>query len=187
MTERRSRRSPAAPASGARVRTLEAFRVLMLERGYRRVTIQSVLDRARVGRATFYGHFRGKEDLLAASVGGLGASLGRAWQARLAAGDTEPFGFVRPFFHHAGRSRRMLAVLAEPDTDVLLREHMRRMLAERVRADFEERGVAGVGEAHVEFIVGALWGVLMWWGREPQVGPDQAADEFVRLATRIAG
>jgi AcrR family transcriptional regulator len=171
--------------SKARARALEAFRLLMLEHGYRRVTIQKVLDRARVSRATFYEHFRGKEDLLAASVAGLGATLEREWRARRAAGDLEPLGFVRPFLHHAVRSRRMFAVLAERDTDVLLREHLQRMLAALVRADWAERGVRNAGEARVQFVVGALWGGLTWWVREPDVEPDAAADEFLRLERRL--
>ena len=36
----------------------------ILSNGYDAVTIQGVLDKANVGRSTFYGHFSGKEDLL---------------------------------------------------------------------------------------------------------------------------
>lgn len=34
----------------------EALRSLILEKGYDRVTVQDVIDRADVGRATFYAH-----------------------------------------------------------------------------------------------------------------------------------
>lgn len=40
---------------------------LMIERGYDRVTVQDVLDRADVGRSTFYAHYRSKDDLLVVS------------------------------------------------------------------------------------------------------------------------
>lgn len=40
---------------------------LMVERGYERVTVQDILDRADVGRSTFYAHFRSKDDLLVVS------------------------------------------------------------------------------------------------------------------------
>src|SRR5689334_23185891 len=48
---------------------LEALFALMTERSYERLTIQNVIDRAGVGRATFYAHFESKDELLAASIG----------------------------------------------------------------------------------------------------------------------
>ena len=42
----------------------EACISLILEKGYDAVTIQDILDRANVGRSTFYSHYRDKEDLL---------------------------------------------------------------------------------------------------------------------------
>ena len=41
-----------------------ADRALIMEKGYARVTVQDIIDRADVGRSTFYTHFRDKEDLL---------------------------------------------------------------------------------------------------------------------------
>ena len=42
----------------------EALIDLVAEKGYESVTIQEVLDRANVGRSTFYAHFPDKEHLL---------------------------------------------------------------------------------------------------------------------------
>ena len=44
-----------------------AFLELVVEKGYDKITIQDILDRADVGRSTFYVHFRDKEALLSAS------------------------------------------------------------------------------------------------------------------------
>lgn len=42
----------------------EALVALMLDREFADITVQDVLDRAGVGRSTFYAHFRSKDDLL---------------------------------------------------------------------------------------------------------------------------
>src|ERR1700739_3920091 len=45
----------------------DAFLELVIEKGYEKTTIQDILDRADVGRSTFYVHYRDKEALLMAS------------------------------------------------------------------------------------------------------------------------
>src|SRR5581483_5295246 len=45
-----------------------ALMELIAERGFDSITVQDVLDRAGVGRSTFYVHYDGKEDLLASDV-----------------------------------------------------------------------------------------------------------------------
>jgi AcrR family transcriptional regulator len=57
------------PAGDARTRRThralgEALVALMVARDFEEITVQDVLDRAGIGRTTFYAHFRNKEDLL---------------------------------------------------------------------------------------------------------------------------
>lgn len=42
----------------------EAFLNLLVEQPYPSITVQDILNRADVGRSTFYAHFSGKDDLL---------------------------------------------------------------------------------------------------------------------------
>lgn len=42
----------------------DAFAALIVEKGYDEVSIQDILDRANVGRSTFYAHYENKEQLL---------------------------------------------------------------------------------------------------------------------------
>ena len=37
---------------------------LALEKNYDSITIQEILDRADIGRSTFYAHFKGRDELL---------------------------------------------------------------------------------------------------------------------------
>lgn len=54
----------------------EAMVQLIREKGYDAITVQDILDRADVGRATFYAHYQSKEDLFMAHHDTLISSLG---------------------------------------------------------------------------------------------------------------
>src|ERR1017187_7824587 len=57
-------RKPDERARRTRDRPGSAFVALIHEKPFEDVTVQNVLDRASVGRSTFYLHFRDKNDLL---------------------------------------------------------------------------------------------------------------------------
>src|SRR6184192_3202097 len=58
----------------------DALIAMMIEKGYEATTIQDIIDRANVGRATFYAHFADKETLLASRIEDLRAMLTRQQQ-----------------------------------------------------------------------------------------------------------
>ena len=45
-------------------RDFNAFSGLLREKNYNKITVQEIINRADVGRTTFYAHFETKEDLL---------------------------------------------------------------------------------------------------------------------------
>ena len=53
----------------------QALISLILRKGYDAITVQEIIDEADVGRATFYAHYRGKEDLLRGGFEALRAEL----------------------------------------------------------------------------------------------------------------
>src|SRR6478752_8408264 len=87
----------------------EALTDLILERGYEAVTVQDVIDRADVGRSTFYAHYMDKDDLLMAILAdlempGLDPTT---WKA-----DEPAFGWTLALFRHFGSVKRLFKAVA---------------------------------------------------------------------------
>ncbi|WP_051367531.1 TetR/AcrR family transcriptional regulator [Hamadaea tsunoensis] len=165
----------------------EALVGLVLERGYTRVTVQDILDRADVGRSTFYSHFRDKEALLLSCFDGLRESLA----AELAAVDPgrPPADHRRPslvVFEHAYAHRRMYEAMCGRPGGTVVYGHLHRMIADGVRVHLAARpGVGAVPvEVVAEFYAAALLGLLTWWiGTDFAGGPDHVAALFGALAS----
>jgi AcrR family transcriptional regulator len=172
-TDRRAQRSRDA--------ILEALFALMLERGYERLTIQNLIDRAGVGRATFYAHFQSKDELLAASIARLRGWLEQAGRAR---GD-EPLGFTLPFFQHLASHRRIYEITVARESEASVERHVRQMLTDLVRDDLRRRH-APIAATRLDlathYVVGALWSSFIWWMESAQaLPPDELNAQFQRL------
>jgi AcrR family transcriptional regulator len=153
-----------------RQRLREALLSLIVERGYEKVTVQDVLDRAEIGRATFYKHFRSKEDLLGSGIEQLRAHLLKEWKSGGSAAGTRSvarLGFTLALFQHVDSHRRLYKAIVGRESGVIVERKMRRMLADLVREDLKSRKSAGQNAAStdlaIQYVVGALWSVLTWW------------------------
>ena len=145
----------------------EALTDLILERGYEGVTVQDVIDRADVGRSTFYAHFVDKDDLLMAILAdlempGLGhehLEAGRP-RLRLDPGAVPPFR-LRQAAVQGGREqpeRRAGTPRDDPAARDLAHAELSRLAARKLDA-FQLETV-------VRFLVGTFIGFMDWWMRE---------------------
>jgi AcrR family transcriptional regulator len=141
----------------------DALIALVLERGYERLTVQDVLDRADVGRSTFYAHYRDKESLLLACFEELRAGLAAALCDR-PAGRADPASVAALLFDHAERQRPVYRALCGRESGRVVLRHLHGLLADALRP-----GVAGSGaraEAVVQACASAAVGLLSWWVEE---------------------
>jgi AcrR family transcriptional regulator len=147
-----------------------AFRSLIRERDFETLTVQQIIDRANVGRATFYAHFDNKDDLLASGFEELRASL-RAHQrdafSRGRTVDDRVFAFSEGLFAHVHEYRDVFLAMAGRRSAAAVERLLHKLLVDLVREDVrmavraDDRAIPS--EALVRFIAGALFGLLMWW------------------------
>jgi len=114
-----------------RAALMRAFVDLLLSRGFEALTVADIVERANVGRSTFYTHFRGRHDILKASLTFTSLPLARA--ATEAVDAQSLLGLFAHFRQHRQLARafttggmrqlwaRRLAELIEPGLTVLAR------------------------------------------------------------------
>lgn len=142
---------------------------LILEKGYARVTVQEIIDRADVGRSTFYAHFRDKEDLLVDGLEELREAL-----APNEGDGVHPGSASLAVFEHFRDSQEVWGAMAgRRGADAFVR-HLHEFLLGLVYAQLRARAPQGPTrvpvDALAEFAVSTMIGLgVRWWrmGEEP--------------------
>lgn len=146
---------------------LHALGSLLHEKRYDAIVVQDILDRANVGRSTFYTHFRDKDDLLQSAVRDvLRATVPEAPSS--GRGSERVLRFSRPMFEHIAQHLRARKGGMGPRSRALVHERLRQVLAERVA---EEVGSVArrpssarvPAELVVKFVTSTFVVVLDWW------------------------
>jgi len=175
----------------------EALVSLLMERHYADVTVQDILDRAGVGRSTFYAHYWDKDDLLASEfervIGMLGQRMEGEGGGRGSGGHTVLGIPSRALFEHIGEQDQLLRAFARgrgPGQG--LEFHIRALgarLIERVERYLralpaEQRTVESEWAIPLvaQGVVGTFLALLQWWlEAEKPLSPEQIDAYFFRL------
>jgi len=151
----------------------------VLEKKYESITVQEILDRADIGRSTFYTHFRDKDELLVSGFENV-KSLLRSAQA--AAKETpgksyeKIIGFSLAMFEHAHEYRAVNRALVGSQAEAVVRWQIHSALdgivGPEVKAAMRQRKRADCAvsaELLTHFLVSTYISVLTWWlnGRSP--------------------
>src|SRR6266851_174281 len=145
----------------------EALISLILRKGYDAITVQEIIDQADIGRATFYAHYRGKEDLLRGGFDALRAELKAARGTALSkrgAGQDGPLAFSLAMFEHACAYRDVYRAMVGGRGGIVAIHEIRRVLSEMVKEElsaFQDDGAVS-RELALHFVVSTFLTVLTW-------------------------
>ena len=165
----------------------EALVMLMTEKGYDAITVQDIIDRANVGRATFYAHYDGKEALHDAALDRLVEMLREQAEARRRSGHESTLGACTAMFEHAHSHRALYRGLISRRGGATVMHGIRKRMALLVREELERtkkrRGRDAIPlELLVEHVVASFTAVLTWWmDRKTGYGPAEIDGVFRRL------
>ena len=176
----------------------EALISLILEKNYESIVVQEILDRANVGRSTFYTHFRDKDELLIMGFSPLREILHNAQMTTPAAATTVPansyekvIGFSSAMFEHVYEYRKVWRALVASSAGIIVRQHFQEMISDLIRhqfkIEFHKRKRAGSKipfELFVHFLASTFLSVMSWWldSKKP-LAPASINDIYRALVT----
>jgi AcrR family transcriptional regulator len=157
---------------------------LMLEQRYDEITVQDIIDRANVGRSTFYAHYLDKQDLLLSEFTRVLDTLSQHI-ARFEPGEHPPR--LALFFRHVQLHHQLYKALVRGGgIDLLFRkghERLRQNIEQHLRSFIPADRVPAVPPGLVAtHIAGAILSMLTWWlDQEMPYTPEQMDAMFQDL------
>jgi AcrR family transcriptional regulator len=167
-----------------------AFRSLLEEKGFEALTVQEIIDRANIGRATFYAHYENKDELFASGFEELRASL-KALQreALLRDGALEErvFAFSRELFAHANEYRELFRGMIGKQSGAVVQRVLHKLMLdlirEEVKATVPRQASTFTPDAVAQYIAGGMFGLLIWWlDGKPRLSVDEVDALFRKLS-----
>ena len=108
----------------------EALIGLAREKPYPSIAVKEILDRANVGRSTFYTHFRDKDDLLESGIHEVLRSLHD--RPRVASSPEGIVAFSLPLLQHIDEHRRTAGPRMRHEGRVIMHEHLEDVLTDLI-------------------------------------------------------
>ena len=145
----------------------EALIALIMEKGYEAVTVQDVIDRANVGRSTFYAHFLDKEMLLISQFETLQADFEKHLEDKSPASDTL-WDFSLVMFRHAQHYQRVYQAIVGKQSGQIIQRHLEAYLMARIKKHLQQHWTGSKREAIptdilAHYVVSTFMVLLIWW------------------------
>lgn len=157
-SDRRSRRSQRL--------IVDALLALLREKRYDRITVQEIIDRADVGRSTFYAQFRNKEDVLESELEHV---FGRLHEQQLAfAHESSPhllpaLGLFRHIQETQSFYPTLIRGLASNPHEQAVHRSLRELAVRQLAHTAGSAPLAVPAEIIADYLAGSLLTLAHWW------------------------
>jgi AcrR family transcriptional regulator len=161
---------------------------LILEKGYDAVTVQDITDRANLGRATFYLHYRDKEELLISSLEETFDELVKTI-GPMPQNNTEGRPPILIAFEHASQNRDLYRVMLSGQGAAVIgrpiHEYLVGVFKERLNQHFRQQPLPIPVDIVAHHMAGSLLSLLTWWiESDTGYSPEYMARAFQQLTIR---
>lgn len=170
----------------------EALMALIVEVGYDAITVQNIIDRANLGRSTFYAHYQHKDDLLLSGMEEVVHSLigGDEESALEEKGEREGRRILStlPIFRHAQEQYDLhKAIMGGRGIDLIIKtiqDHLSSHIQEQIERLVTEGQTPSVPPVVMaSYLAGSLMTLLSWWLDNDMPYPPEKMDKmFQELA-----
>ncbi|MBR1748121.1 MAG: TetR/AcrR family transcriptional regulator [Clostridia bacterium] len=165
-----------------------AFSELICEKSYSEISIQDVIDRADVARATFYDHYKNKEEVLRSISAGIFAHVNAE---TLSAEKHHDFSHEKDFLHrivhllcHLYEDKGVISgILASESHDIFLDDLRRHLDMSFERGYCPPEGLNVPEEIVKNHAVTSLMELVLWWMKIDgcKTPPREMADYYFLL------
>ncbi len=165
----------------------QAFTELLSEKAYSQISVQEIIDRANIGRTTFYAHFETKDYLLKDLCGELfghiiSSATGLPQEYDHYAGcDDSDSVFLHLLRHLRKNDRNILELLSSPNNDIFL-QYFKSDLKKLIVSQYAEKGLlsgSGLPEDYlVNHISASFVETVEWWLSNRMADPPEVIHRF---------
>lgn len=150
----------------------DALIELILEKGYEAVTIQDILDRADVGRSTFYAHYTDKDALLLSRFEGLLSAFEEHVQQVIDASSGRPItempeNLPLMLLKYVEHEHRLFKALLGKNGGITHVAYLQNLLLKYIRIILQTMARAKLAAYQVEmvaqYMASAFLSLLIWW------------------------
>jgi AcrR family transcriptional regulator len=165
----------------------EALFSLIREKDYDSIVVKDILDRANVGRSTFYTHYGDKDELLVSGMHDMLRSVQAPGLPRSAKPDEQIIWFSLPIFEHIHQHRGGGQARIGTRGRAIMHEHLQlvvgELIADQVKKHIQSRRKSPgrmPPDLFVQYVASTFILVLNWWVETRSPLPPKEVNDLFR-------